>query len=195
MTRIAVIDNNVLANFFDIGRIDLLLLCRNIFEYILIPEKVKSEIGNYKNNNKLPVERERFISKLDTHHGFFRLCTTYDRITLMFLSTKKNIHQGEAEAIAQATKRNVNIFLTEDKDCIKFIDNQYNNLQHFDTLFLIALLDIQQYITLEEYKIALKQLKTKHGFNSKMLRISYTKAIRFLDIPLNKKIISNKTSF
>jgi len=195
MNRIAIIDNNVLANFFDIERIDLLNKCRNIFEYILIPEEVKEEIEKYRKNNTIPSLRVNFLSKLNADYGFFRLCTTYDPITMMFLNTEKNIHKGEAEAIAQAFKRNIGILFTEDKACINYIEENYSYIRHYDTLFLIALLDLQGYLTFNEYKDVLKELKNIHGFNVVMLRIAFIKAYQFLGLPLNKKNISQKTSF
>jgi len=194
MTRVAIIDNNVLANFFDIERVDLLNLCRNIFDYILIPERVKIESENYC-NGELPEVRKRFLSNIDTMHGFFRLCTTYDPLILTFIKTEKNIHLGEAEAIAQALKRSVSIFITEDKACINYLTHNYNFIRIFDTLFVVAVLNLQQYVSDEDYDKVLIELKKKHGYNSKMLRTAYLNAYRFLDLALNKKNFSRKISF
>ena len=115
MKQQAIIDNNVLANFLDIERIDILDKCMLLFDCFLIPISIKNELAAYKKDGKLPIQREKFLSKLNTKTGFYRLCDTYDAVEFMFLKTEDNIHEGEAEAIAQAQKRSIRLFFTEDK--------------------------------------------------------------------------------
>lgn len=184
----AIEDNTVLANFLDVGNKDLLDKSRNIFSTFFIPIEILSEFL------RVPPPhsgvRERFADGIIFDAGFYRRCNTFDPIILGLLKTEKGIDPGEAEAIAQASARNINIILTDDKKCKKLIKEKYSHIRCFGTPFLIALLDLNKY--LNDTEVVWKKFQMRSKFKRKDIREGYREAYVFIGMTPPKKVINRK---
>jgi predicted nucleic acid-binding protein len=142
MKRVAVIDNNVLANFLDAGEGALLEQARVVFSQIYIPQQVLTDFLNV--SEPYLHQRQRFANNIGTDVDFFRHCYSFDPIVLGLLQSEKGIHSGEAEAIAQAVRRDIPIILTDDVGCKKYVAQNKHSLRCFGTLFIAAILVFYQ---------------------------------------------------
>ncbi len=189
MNRIAVIDNSVLVSFIDSGQIDLLHQTQSIFQYLLVPEKVRSEFLNV-TSEYLPL-RERFADAFNIPNSFYRLCSTYDPILLGIAQTL--VDPGEAEAIAQARKRNVYLFFTDDQDCREVIEKEFSWLRTMGTSSLVAMLDLAG--VLSNAPKVWRNLHKVSGFKHPQLKVAVTNAFFLLGIRPDKKLFSEKSSW
>ncbi len=199
MKPIAVIDNMILAYFADMQRMDVLEKSRFLFHFLLIPERVKNEFASFVPNNR-PIEREQLLESMSIDSGFFRLCTTYDPIVKGFAQDiikkyskgkkKHETNEGEAEAIAQAEKRNVFMIFTEDEPCRLAIDSEFRHLKCYNSLFLIGLLELNGLLT--DYKDLIKAFYKRKPFKSSELRFAILKATEFLGLNPKEKSIKEK---
>lgn len=189
-----MIDNNVLANFLDAGQAELLQKAQVVFGHFLIPLKVKEEFLNV-DNAYLP-QRLNFLQNVTSEtEGFYRLCTTYDLITLGIAQSlvSSGLDSGEAEAIAQARKRNVKFFLTDDKDCTEIIKREFGWLLPMRTFALIAMLEIHGLIpnAVETWRF----FHSKVGFTHEQLKQAVRDAFSILGVRPDKTIFSELTSW
>lgn len=191
MNRIAIIDNSVLAAFIDAGLIDLLENTRIIFRFFLVPEKVRSEFLDVE--PKFLLNRQRFNDLIGADGGFYRLCTTVDKIILGVAESFENIDAGEAEAIAQAQKRKVFLFFTDDQKCRDVIGKNFIWLRTMSTHSLIAALDIAGFLS--DAPKVWQTIHSKLGFTHKQLKQAVENAFFLLEITPDKKIISEKSSW
>lgn len=189
MNQAAILDNTVLANFMDNGLISTFEKLRLVFNYFLIPVEVENEF--LKVPSRYLAERQRFADKFRLDVGFYRLCNSFDPIVRGELVLIKDVDPGEADAIAQAVRRNVWLFLTDDRRCSRFITNQYPFIRCYNSLFLIALLDCLAYI--DDIKQVWQVMHPKMDFKSKDLREAYLDAYAYLSMSPDSKIISKKS--
>jgi predicted nucleic acid-binding protein len=189
MTRIAILDNSVLANFIDSGHIDLLLQTQTIFQYFLIPEKIRSEFINV--TSEYRPEREHFADTFNYPNSFYRLCTTFDSIILGIAQSL--VDPGEAEAIAQARKQNVYLFFTDDQNCREVIEEEFSWLRTMDTLSLIAMLDIAE--VLPNAPDVWRSIYKMSGFDHNQLKQAVNNAFFLIGIRPDKKMVSEKASW
>jgi len=198
----SVIFDNTVFNFFaKINCVNLHRLMPSIIsDSILVPSEILSEIEG------LGIAHPQYQSKVFywtdqiRQNYFFKHCTTYDSV--VFDLVKSKIDKGEADAVAQSQKTGVRLFITDDKSCLPFINENYNNIRTFSTFFLIALADIQGILPDYEKTIyEFHEVISYASFNSKTkkthkakLRYEYSEALRYLGISLDKKIVSKKTS-
>lgn len=189
MKHVAILDNTVLANFIDSGLIAIFEKLRSIFNHFLIPVEVQNEF--LKVPSRYLAERQRFADNIAVDIGFYRLCNSFDPIVQGDLIARVGVDPGEAEAIAQAVRRNVWIFLTDDRRCSKFIASQYPFIRCYNSLFLIALLDTAGYI--DEVNQVWKDLNQRINLKSGDLREAYKAAHAFLSLAYDPKAISRKS--
>lgn len=193
MKTVAILDNTVLANFLDAGKIELLLKLQVVFSHFLIPVKVKQELLNVAPSYLL--KRQVFANYINSdNYGFYRLCTTHDLIILGIAESlfSKGIHSGEAEAIAQARKQNVKFFFTDDQDCSDIIRKEFFWLYPMTTHSLIAILDVTGLLIdpVETWRTFHKTSR----FNFKQLKNAFSNAFFILDIR-DKSLLQEKSSW
>lgn len=202
--RSAIFDNTVFNIAARIQSCDLILLATNLFEGILIPQEISSEINNFPTGKEFSVERrmQQYYKLILSEKHVLELCTTLDPVVFSVLSTQNGVHKGEAEAIAQAQKRSVFLFFTDDFDCILNVKPLYPNIRFVSTFFLIALLDIEG--LLPDYQYVMKEFLAfrplpSNTHRKKLLlsqwRLEYQAAMKHYSLQVDKKIISDKTSF
>lgn len=190
MKRAAIVDNTVLANLIDAGLSDLLDKSRIVFANFYIPDTVLEEFLHVP--EPYFAVRQRFADRIIYDRGFFRRCNTFDSIVLGILQTEPGVDLGEAEAIAQAVRRNITLMLTDDADCQKYIKQKHPYLQCHSTVFLVALLDLNGFLPQPDHNW--KRLYRHHKFNSSRLREAYTNAFSFIGVTPDQKILSRKSS-
>lgn len=188
--RRAIVDNTVLANLTDAGLYDFLNKTRTLFEHLYIPEKILEEFLDVP--QPYLAIRQRFADGILFDRGFFRRCNTFDPIVLGILKTEQDVDAGEAEAIAQAVKRNITLLLTDDVECRIYVQQNRPYITCHNTAFLVALLDVNKFIP--EPEQAWKKLYNRHKFKASDLRDAYFEAYRFLGITPDGKILSEKSS-
>lgn len=103
MLRRAVIDSSPLINLVHLGLAPALDI---YFDVVFVPRAVQSEV-----NKK---SRFRYRLKKLYASGVFRPCAIADESSVRLLVSYA-IHEGEAEALAQAQERGVNIFIGDEK--------------------------------------------------------------------------------
>lgn len=182
MNKVAILDNSVLANFIDSGQLSILEKARQAFKYFLIPQEICREFLSV--SPAYLIARERFAQKLRIDQGFYRLCTTVDPIVMGLLQTQKGVDAGEAEAIAQAVKRNVMTFFTDDRRCEDYIRRHYSHIRCYNSLIIVAILDLLE--LLPDVKTCWKNLHKFRGFQQADVRAAYERAARDWDIKLDK---------
>lgn len=190
MRRAAIIDNTVLVNLIDSGLDDILIKSYTIFSNLFIPETILQEFLNVP--EPFLASRQRFADRILFDRGFFRRCNTFDVIVLGELQTERGVDQGEAEAIAQAVRRGISLFLTDDARCRKYVETKRPYLLCRDTPFLIALLDLNQFLL--QPNDSWKRLYQRHKFKSSDLRISYQNACNFIGMTPSRKFLSHKSN-
>jgi predicted nucleic acid-binding protein len=195
----AVFDNTVFNIASRITSCDLINLALNHFSTILVPLKIHQEIQNFPRGIELNVENKMmyYARKITLDNKKLELCQTYDTIILALYKGLKNIDEGEAEAIAQAEKRQSRFFISDDEKCVEALKGKNLNIQIVSTLFLIALLDCLGLIpdyprTIQEY-MNYKPLPKKGG--KTYFRNQYKMALQYLGLYPDKKLLSVKTSF
>lgn len=198
----SVIFDNTVFNFFaKINCVNLYRLMPSIIsDSILVPGEILGEIEGI--GITFPQHQNKIFYWTDQirQNYFFKHCTTYDSVVFDFVKSK--IDKGEADAVAQSQKTGIRLFITDDKKCLPFINENYNNIRTFSTFFLIALADIQGLLpdyerTIYEFHEVIQYnyftKKTKKIHKAK-LRYEYSEALRHFGISLDKKIVSKKTS-
>lgn len=190
MKRVAILDNTVLANLIDAGLGDLLDKSHILFENFYVPEKIMEEFLGVV-EPYLSV-RQRFADGISFDRGFFRRCNTFDPIVLGVLQTESGVDPGEAEAIAQAVRRNITLLLTDDIDCQTYVRQHRPYIQCRSTTFLVALLDVNEF--LPQPNQTWKKLYDHHKFKSSHLREAYNAAFKFIGTAPNRKFLSQKCS-
>ncbi|MBK9014660.1 MAG: hypothetical protein IPM82_11585 [Saprospiraceae bacterium] len=188
---IAILDNSVLATFMDSGQMDLLDKSRIVFRFFLIPEKVKAEFLNVP--PQFLATRQRFADSISIDYGFYRLCTTFDEIVLGILQTTKGIHEGEAQAIAQAQSVMSFYFLLTMKIAKTPLMKDSPHLRTMGTPTLVALLDVAGFLP---NAVAVWQtIHQNHGFTYPQLKDAVKNAFLLLGIGHEKKLWQEKTSW
>ncbi len=191
MRSVCVIDNSTLVTLTKLHHLSIFSQLSYLFERIHIPLKVKEEYSDEFLLKKEPV-RKILINQMRLNSGFLSICTDYDTISLVTLKTTKGIDPGEAEAAAQHKKIFSQFVLSDDKNFIAGLQLADRHIKVLGTLHLIAWLN-----TLEIIPDTVEHLKLIHHriqFNSTMLRSAYVKIHQQLGIPINRKLISKKTS-
>ncbi len=199
----AILDNTVFNISARIHTCDLISLADNLFNNILIPQAIASEIQSFPKGYELEAEQkmEYYFSRIRLGSKGLQLCTTYDSVVLSFIKDQQNVDNGEAEAIAQAQKRYIGLFFTDDDKCIRTLSPLYPNIRFVPTLYLIALLDVLGY--LPNYDEVIREyftykplpLQSKARKNEKeKFRSAYKNAVLHFNLSISKKDISKKTS-
>jgi predicted nucleic acid-binding protein len=199
----AIFDNTVFNIAARIQSCDLIGLASNLFQYMLVPQEIYEEMQRFPLGYEPEADRkiQNYIKQIKPFKTGLQLCTTYDPVVFAILKTKQGVDKGEAEAIAQAERRGVFLFFTDDQRCADALQAHYTHIRFVSTLHLISLLDIMQLIV--DYKIVLqeyfayKPLPRQVSSRKKMLakfRKEYEDALSYFSLPIDKKLISQKTS-
>lgn len=188
---IAIVDNSFLVYSTLLKEVDLLRRLRILFDHLLLPQEVVREFMPKKNLPENEIRHE-ILGQLSINEGFYRFCNSLDHIVLDSLKSIKNIDLGEAEAIAQSQHRRISFILTDEKKALKNLPHKFSHIRFFNTLTIIAILDLNQFII--NYEDCIRSLHRIRKFNSKDVREAYQKAMKFTQRNLSKKDLSKKTS-
>ncbi len=195
-----IFDNTVFNIAAQIASCDLIGLSGALlFQQILVPQQILSEMQQFpiQYDLKAGLKMQNYSNAIINNYQNLQLCTSLDIITFSLLKELAYIDVGEAEAIAQAQKRQVYAFFTDDELFINNLPASYQHIRCYPTLFLIILLDINNF--LPDYKQTLieffsyKPLPQNKG--KTYFRNLYTKGLQYYGLPLDKKKIADKTSF
>jgi predicted nucleic acid-binding protein len=189
MLRTAVIDNDTLVNLTKLKQHDIFNAIRFLFSQIHIPQEVRKE---YEVQEAKEPDRVWVLERLRPNEGFYSFCTRYDSATFTLLRGVKDIHKGEAEAVAQKRSVDAHYILSDDikfQIAIKKVDS---TIKVFTTLHIIAMLDIRKFVANPESIV--KSLHSVHPFKSSHLRTAYIESAKELGITLSKKVLNNKCS-
>ncbi len=189
MLRTAVIDNVTLVNLTKLKQHDIFNAIRFLFSQIHIPQEVRKE---YEVQLAREPDRAWVLERLMPNRGFYSFCTRYDSATFTLLRGVKDIHKGEAEAVAQKRSVEAHYILSDDLRFQTAIKNIDSTIKVFTTLHIIAMLDMRQLVT--NPKSIIKTLHSVHPFKSRHLRTAYTESAKELGITLSKKVLNNKCS-
>jgi predicted nucleic acid-binding protein len=162
---------------------------KSLLETLYIPLEVKNEYA--KGVGKEP-NRNWLLKRLDAQQGFFRLCTSYDSVTMNIVTGYKGIDKGEAESYAQQKEINARIIITDDKDFTSAVKSLDPAVTLYTTLHVICSLDIQGYLA--DWKTTIEKIHAIRPFSSSDLRCAYDFVLRELGLFKTKKEISNKCS-
>jgi hypothetical protein len=138
------------------------------------------------------VEREWILSRLSLEQGFYRLCSTYDSVSLAFIKDIKGIDNGEAEAYSQYLKVQANFIISDDKAFISSITKQYPTVKIFSTIHLLVWLELAGFVS--DWNLLINLLFGVRKFNSKQLREAYIDVSKILGINVDSKLLSKKCS-
>jgi predicted nucleic acid-binding protein len=186
----AIIDNTALVYITQLHKKEPIFdKLRNILRTLYIPLAVKDE---YQMGIRNEVEREWILSRLSLEQGFYRLCSTYDSVSLAFIKDIKGIDNGEAEAYAQYLKVQANFIISDDKAFISSITKQYPTVKIFSTIHLLVWLELAGFIS--DWNILINLLFGVRKFNSKQLREAYIDVSKILGINVDSKLLSKKCS-
>lgn len=199
MNPIAIFDNTVFNITARIECCDLIQLSSNLFSKILVPQAICTEIAAFPITAEPTVAHKmsNYLRLIDSNTAMIEKCTVFDSIVIGLLQTQKDVDSGEAEAIAQAQKRMIRLFFTDDERCINALSSAYSNINFLSTLHLICLLDTLGYLpdykqTIREYMNYKPLPKGKKG--AAFFRNQYVQALAYNGLNQNKKLISEKTS-
>jgi predicted nucleic acid-binding protein len=197
-----IFDNTVFNFFVRIESANLFHITKSIItDSVLVPSKVLEELESLGSLDENYMQKILYWTDQIKQNYFYQFCSSYDSIVLDFLSGK--IDKGEADAIAQSLKTGVSIFITDDKNCLEFIEDNYSHIKSYSTFFLISLADVHG--LLPDYEKTVAEYHKIIGFNSfrkitkklhlQKIRYEYIEAMKYLGINKDKKLISQKTSF
>ncbi len=200
---VLVLDNTVFNIAARISSIDLIQKLQLISGQIVIPECIFTELNTFNLHEEHFKERtQQYIEWIEQKRYSISLCNTRDELIFCQLKTIKNVDIGEADAIAQISKRMEKegkyfVFCTDDKKCIHALKENYQHINFATSLFLIFLLDIQglllsDYETIIKEYIAYKTYPKKQGL--KLIKEEYLKASKFYGIFPDKKQLRQKVS-
>lgn len=198
----AIFDNTVFSIAARIPHCDLIALAQNLFSVILIPQEVFREMQQFPHDADAQLFIQKQVRRVGLQSRGLQLCDAFDPVVLASLHGVKGVDKGEAEAVAQAEKRQVPRIFTDDKKCVKALAHLYPHLAFHSTFYLICRLDLAQ--LLPDYPavfndfLTYKPLPLKKADQKKAksnLREDYAAAMRHLGLPADKKIIARKISF
>ena len=196
-----IFDNTVFNHFARLKSIKLIPIIQNtIADKVIVPSEVLVELTNFR--NEYPEYNQKISSWINSISSSrnFEHCSSYDSLVLDF--ARHSIDKGEAEAVAQAQKRGLKFFITDEKKCIPFIKKNYPDIRTFSSFFLIAVADLHDLVSdydetiIEYHKILGYQNMTpkKKKEHKGILRQEYKSAMSLFSLNIDKKIISVKTS-
>ncbi len=164
----AIIDTSAISSWIKLQRrgIDIFQLLPNIMPYVLIPEKIVAEIEAYSPELERPRDFQSFLGKVGSAEtSFFRLCTTLDSIVLEELLQLPRVDGGEAEALAQSSKRKINWILIDDKKCLPELKKVFPDVHFHNSLILLAILAATK--LLPEHEKVFDELNKVYNYNPK----------------------------
>ena len=189
----AIIDNDVLVNLLTVGILNKLA---NLYSPLFISDRVVEEfLQEDASFEHLPSEkrenimkdlemRKKFILKITHTNTFIKRCMVYDEILFATINGTEGINEGEAESIAQAMKRQVRYFITDDKPCTEQIKiKQFADITPINSLRILAKLQLQEFLEspIEDFA----RLYQCRPFSSEALLNAFREAAQELGI--NKK--------
>lgn len=186
--QIIIIDNDSLVNLTKLAEFNIFKLLRNIYKQILIPEKVKIE---YEKQLIREPQRKFILDRLRPNEGFWALCTRLDSFNSAMLFNYKGIDKGEAEIISQAEKLSIGLIISDDKPFKNACAELNKNLRIYNSLFVLANLDIHGFIP--DNIIFFAKLYKVRPFKLEDLIFAYNKAAKYLGIRTEPQKISKKT--
>lgn len=130
MKSTAVIDSSALINLVHLGLAEGLYL---FFAAVYVPRMVHREVNR----------RSKFRHRLNKLYskGVFRRCAVGDRVSVQLLLGR--LHQGEAEALVQASEVNVTVFIGDDDAARK--NSERRGLKPVGTAGLLARLHLEAF--------------------------------------------------
>lgn len=200
-----IFDNTVFNFFVRFKSIELQNIVRNIVrEGVFVPQEVLNEMEFemelFGKNNPEYQSKIMYWGEQIRANNFFKLCNTYDRIVFDFVKSK--LDKGEADAVAQSQRIGIKYFITDDRKCLPFINDNYKDIKTNSTFFLLSLADIigiipdydsvfYEYHQLIMYDKFNKVTRKEHKAR---LRSEYKLAMKHYGLAHDSKLISTKTS-
>lgn len=184
----AVIDTQALVYLTKLGQhIRIWEILPNLFHRLLVPQEVVEEYN--RGLNKYP-EGYPIADAID-QGGFLEKCTTYDTGTLQLMQADPKVHPGEAEAAAQQMNIQSDFIWSDDKPFVNAVRNLLPGVKTFNTLHIVALLDLQAYLV--DYPVFVKQLHAVRPINSGNFTHCYREAASHLGIAMSQSELEDKT--
>ncbi len=196
----AIFDNTVFNFMARMNSINLYLLTKSLFqERVLVPSEILTEMEllSYRSHYKARITQwaDNIRSK-----RFYEMCNSYDPVVLEF--ARSIIDKGEADAVAQSKKTGVSVFISDDFECLPFINQNHGYLRCYSTYFLLSLADVQDLlpnyeIVLSEYLSLLRYSNMREKARKELkgrMRFEYQEALKVYGLENDKKRISKKTS-
>ena len=187
----AIIDNTALVYltrlhhrrpFFD--------LLRHMIHTLYIPVAVKNE---YAVGVVQEPTRSWLLDRLNTEHGFYRLCTSYDTFINILIEKAKGIDKGEAESYSQFKKLGAQLLISDDRGFMKVIKELDPGIKVYNSLHLICWLDILGFLS-SDWQSTVRMVHGVRPFQSNNLREAYIDIASKIGIALDKRQLSEKCS-
>lgn len=185
----AVIDTQALIYLAKIGRKEKIWeILPNLFHRLLVPQEVALEFN--RNLNKYPEDYP--VADAIDRGEFLEKCTSYDTGTLQLMQAEPKVHPGEAEAAAQQLNIHSDFIWSDDKPFAASVKRLLSNVQIFNTLHIVALLDLQNYFI--DYPVFIRHLHAVRPINSGNFTHCYREAARFLGFPMTQSELEARTN-
>jgi hypothetical protein len=198
---VLVLDNTVFNIAARISSYDLIEQLNLICSQILVPESIFTELVKFdQGETKFKERTQQYITWIEHGKYAMSLCDTRDE--LIFCQTKmiKDVDTGEADAIAQISKRMERegkyfVFCTDDQKCIYALKDKYQHIHFVSSLYLIFLLDFQK-LLIHDYELVIKEYIQCKPFPKKqgvrIIKEEYLKVLKFYGVTPNKKFLQQK---
>lgn len=187
----AVIDNTALVYLTQLNhRRPIFDRLRSMIHTLYIPMAVKNE---YEQGLGKEPARSWLLDRINTEHGFYRLCTSYDTFVNMEVQRVKGIDKGEAECYSQFKKISAQILISDDKGFTKAVGQLDLGIKVYNSLHLICWLDILEYLP-TKWNSMIKDFHALRPFKSKDLREAYLEIASKTGVYLHRRKLSEKCS-
>lgn len=208
MDRRIIVDNTLFSYFLQITTVDLFDILRNLsFLQVLIPETIRDEqLNNPLSSPEQAAKQNTWLDQIKADaKAYFKLCQ--EKEDLVYLLLLDIIDAGEADAIAQSSKTNSTIFISDDAKFQENLDKAgytgYKPPHIYSSFFVLAYADVSGLLSEDDYKNAFLELqkslmganvwgKTRKAEFIKKCKFEYAEAMKYKGFSPNKKLINAK---